>query len=164
MSAVQRILAVSAASFALASCDNPKPRAGDPPAIAAGAAAIPAWAVSLMDKELAVVFPKEGACKGNIDALDQFVERPEPGATLNGWAWNMAAGAPVDRIVFADDEGIIVGAGAGGFERPDVPKAIAEVTTPKVGWRGFATRQQGAVRAFGVVSEGTICNLGRLEL
>lgn len=126
---------------------------------------VPAWAAPLMGKPLRTVFPADGVCMGNTDRVTRVHRGPPPGAVIVGWAWEYAAKAPVPRVVLVDASDTIVGVGEAGQSRPDVPRAVPAVTSPRTGWEGVAHALTGPVKAYGVIDRGrAVCALGGVEL
>jgi hypothetical protein len=175
-----------AGGLALAACDQPKfrdtaaqPQAAAPaappsappapearvaPTRAEPVPAPPAWAAQHMGKNLRAQFPKTGICKGNSDVVDvRFTGQPA-GVQVLGWGWDVAKAARVGRVVLVDRSLNIVGAGDGGVARPDVPKALSEITDPNTGWTAVTALAAGPVDAYGLVGDGdAVCVLGHLE-
>ncbi|ODT86131.1 hypothetical protein [Phenylobacterium sp. SCN 70-31] len=161
-------LLILAAALSVTGCDQPKPR--NPPSAAAGPPAAPTptpptpdWAKPLLGQALQAAFPKTGACKGNTDIVQRTYAGDPAGVQIHGWGWDAARKARVERVVLTDAEGRIVGAGAGGGERPDVPVALAEVTDGHTGWNADAPVTHGPLLAYGVVADDTACVLGRID-
>jgi hypothetical protein len=100
------------------------------------------------------------ACQGAFDALEPVEAGAGEGAKAAGWAWDVAAGARPRRIVLTGLGGRIVGLGAAGVPRADVPAAVAAVTTPSVGWQAVAAPAPGELRAYAVLRDGRACLLG----
>ena len=174
--------AVLAALLALAACDKPKWRDASAPAPAAEAPAAdaapkarvipsdpgpvpaaPAWAQALIGKPLREVFPKTGICKGNTDIVQKTYAGQPAGVQVHGWGWDTAKAAAVQRVVLVDPSMKIVAGGAGGVPRPDVATAVPEITDPKTGWNVDVAIPAGAVDAYGVVGDDSICVLGHIE-
>lgn len=125
----------------------------------------PAWVTPLLGKTLRAAFPRDGVCVGNTDAVSVVFLGDPKGARLVGWAWEYATKAPVPRVVLVDDQERIIGGGASGLPRTDVPKALPAVTSDKTGWEATAPVASGLVRAFGVVENGqAVCPLAGAEL
>lgn len=174
MKLVPVALTVTALSLALTACDKPKdrtPKAADapaaaapvgPPASTAALPATPAWAVAYMGKTVAELFPQAGACIGNTDNVSQTMAG---GVEIVGWGWDSAAKKPVEHIVLTDQEGRVIGFGETGMERPDVPAAKPEITSQTTGWKGYTSRTDGWLDAYGVTNGGKgQCKLGHLDL
>jgi hypothetical protein len=169
------VLAVSL--LALAACDKPKPRgpaaaeqAAAPAATAPGASttqpapATPAWAGSMMGKNLKTVLPREGPCFGNLDVVEMRYNGGSPGTKFVGWGWDVEAKTPVARVLLVDVDLQIVGAGETGLTRPDVPLAKTEVTSQTTGYWAVTPLTTGGVNAYGIVKDGQgACPLGHLD-
>lgn len=173
---------VLAAAASLAGCDQPKwrekpaatPEAATAPAATAtavrqipsdpaGVPAAPEWAVGVMGKTLREAYPKTGLCKGNTDIVQKTYSGQPAGVQIHGWGWETGKKARVERVVLVDRTFKIVGAGAGGVARADVPTAVPEVTDPNSGWNADAPVTAGPLDAYGVLEDGSICVLGHIE-
>ncbi|HTA39549.1 MAG TPA: OmpA family protein [Candidatus Acidoferrales bacterium] len=121
--------------LALAATSPPLPNV---PVVTDPMPAFPAWSAPLIGHALRSAFPTSTQCLGFFDGAMLQYEGARPGVKLYGWAYDDAAQAPVDRVIFTDANGTIVGAGDGGFERADVPATLAAVTSPTTGWQGYA--------------------------
>jgi hypothetical protein len=128
------------------------------------APAPPAWAVALMGQPLRQAFPSNGVCRGNIDNLIKVFEGQPPGMAIVGWGFDLGARARIDRVVLADLDGRIAGAGEGGLRRLDVPRAVPSIRAMDTGWRAVTPRLRGPLDAFGITADGkSICPLGHIE-
>jgi hypothetical protein len=176
-----RLGLAAAALIALTGCDRPKfrgeqaPPASAAPAPAAAPAApaanesadplpaAPAWAADVIGKPLRSLYPSDGQCIGNTDAVKLRHTGAAPGVEIIGWGWDPAAKAPVQRVVLIDRNFTIVGAGETGGERLDVPAARPEVTSKTTGWTAVTKLTQGPVDTMGVLADGkSVCRLGHL--
>lgn len=125
----------------------------------------PEWAADLIGKSLRVTYPNVGECVGNTDSVKLRFGNGLGGSKVAGWGWDPAAKAPVPRVVLADQDFRIEGAGESGARRKDVPKALPSVTSDFAGWEALTPLNAGPVDAWGVLADGkTICKLGHLEL
>lgn len=174
---------VLAALLALAACDQPKwrdksapapqatvepdsggaPKPRTIPADPRATPAAPAWAQALVGKSLREVFPKTGICRGNTDIVQKTYAGAPAGVQIHGWAWDTGRKVRVEHVVLVDKSMKIVAGGEGGISRSDVPTALPEVTDPKTGWNVDAPVAAGALDAYGVVGDDTICVLGHIE-
>jgi hypothetical protein len=126
----------------------------------------PGWVEALMGQPLRTAFPGQGACQGNTDAI-AWAYPGRPGvAVLVGWAWDTTAKAPPARVVLTDPDGMIVGGGATGVARLDVPKAMPAVTSTTTGWQALSPVLGGRrVSAWAIVGGGrAVCPLGGLDV
>jgi outer membrane protein OmpA-like peptidoglycan-associated protein len=147
---VRNVLALTATSPPLASI----PIVTDP------MPAYPVWSQPMIGRPLRAVFPKTTQCLGYVDGAKLEYAGVRPGVKLYGWAFDEAAQTPVSRVVFSDAGGTIVGAGVGGFERPDVPATLANISSPVTGWEGFAAATATPVAVWAIPGvPGTICRL-----
>jgi len=157
------LLALAGLALALTACDEPKDRRGKAPPVEAGAPPRPpqpAWAADYLGKGLRQLFPEEGECVGNTEAVEA---RYADGAAIIGWGADTATRAAVGRIVLVDEAYRVVGAGETGLSRPDVPAARPEITDSATGWRAIATVASGALDAYGVTHDGKgACKLGHI--
>lgn len=79
-----------------------------------------------------------------------------------GWAWDVAAGKPVERLLVSGGGGRILGVGVGGMRRPDVDKALPAVTHARTGWTAAIQMAPGEeLAAFAVLQDGRLCEVGR---
>jgi hypothetical protein len=125
----------------------------------------PKWVAPLIGRPLHDVYPREGACVGNVDAVAWRYTGEPARAVVVGWAWDAEAKAPAPRIVLADTAGVIVGGGRSGVARPDVTAAMPNITAANTGWQALAPVRQGRVLAYGLIDGGqAICPLGGLDL
>lgn len=125
----------------------------------------PAWAAELIGKALRGAYPKVGDCMGNTDSVKLRFGGGLGGSKVAGWGWGPAAKAPVARVVLADRDFRIEGAGESGVRRKDVPRAVPSITSEFTGWEALTPLNGGAVDAWGVLADGkTVCKLGHLEL
>lgn len=181
-----RIAAAGLAAASLAGCDQPKVRPAPsdvdmPPAMTQAAAAAspaggitpaplpdrPPWAVTFMGRALSSVFKDAaGQCIGYADKVDWRYQGAPPGVMVEGWGWDLAAKAPITRILLTDPTGQVVGAGTGGVvPRPDVPAARKEVTSGLTGWQALSPRTEGVLLAYGITANGAAtCPLGQVKL
>jgi hypothetical protein len=107
--------------------------------------------------DLAKVSPAN-SCTGAFDTASS--DGVEGGAKVNGWAWSFNEKAAPSQILLADDAGIIVGLASGGFFRPDVIKALPQITDEKTGWLGYS-KEGHSVSAYAVIKGGReVCPLG----
>ena len=142
------------------------------PAVAAPTAAetkspappYPAWAAPMIGREVRDVTRGAAVCKGALDAVTLKHTGARPGAEIEGWGWDEQGARPLDKVLLVDSAGRVVGSGVFGKLRPDVPKAVPEVKTPAVGWKGVAGMTRGEVQAMGVTAGGGACPLGRTTM
>jgi hypothetical protein len=124
----------------------------------------PKWVAPLIGKPLHDVYPREGACVGNTDAVAWRYTGEPARAVIVGWAWDVETKRPAPRIVLADAAGVIVGGGRSGVARPDVTAAMPNVTATNTGWQALAPVLGGRVLAYGVIDDGrAVCALGGLD-
>jgi hypothetical protein len=170
---VSAALTVTALSLALSACDKPKDRTpppaegtaaapATPAAVSAPLPPTPAWAAAYMGKTVAELFPQAGQCVGNTDNVSNTLTG---GVEIVGWGWDTALKQPVARVVLTDQEGRVIGFGETGVGRPDVPAAKPEITSQTTGWKGYTSRTDGWLDAYGVTNDGKgQCKLGHLDL
>jgi hypothetical protein len=156
-------------ALAVSACDQPKPRpaadaaASAPADDSSGTPAPPEWVKSLVGRIAQEDFPKTGACKGNTDVVFRTYGGSPPGVQIQGWGWDPNRQARVERVILVDTENRIVGGGQGGAARPDVPAAVPEITDGSTGWIADVPVTAGPLGAYGLLSDDTICVLGRIE-
>lgn len=161
-------LAAVLPALALCACDQPKPRHVAPAPPAATSEGVPppaAWAAPLIGRGRAELFPGElKPCLGNTDVITRRYAGEPAGVMVVGWGWDPAAKAAPPRVILVDIDNRIAGGGESGLPRPDVPAAIAEVTSPDTGWSANVARAKGPLDAFGIVDGGqALCRLGHIE-
>jgi len=169
--AVALLLTVS-----LAACERPEWARGeeggyaatepsDDPAAPLSAEGLEPWAQAIIGKNPRMVFAGNGICVGNADvARAAPAGGPPPARVVVGWGWDVAAKAPVQRVILVDAGFRIVGGGPGGQPRRDVAKVRPEFG-PSAGWRAATNRSRGAVDAYGVIGGGSgLCPLGHIQL
>jgi hypothetical protein len=156
---------------ALAACDKPKARqvstevSGPKGHSTEPLPANPEWLTVLLGRNLSEAMPQKGACVGNTDLVDTRYEGASPGTRIIGWGWDTEAKAPVARVVLVDGGGTIVGGGETGQNRPDVPAARPDITTPAVGWAAITTLTKGPLDTYGITTGGQgTCFLGHMDL
>jgi hypothetical protein len=133
--------------------------------IADGMPPPPEWAADLIGKGLRTTYPNVGDCIGNTDSVKVRFGGGVGGSKIAGWGWDPATKAPVPRVVLADRNFQIEGAGETGARRKDVPKAVASVTSDYAGWEALTPLNAGPLDAWGVLADGkTICRLGHIDL
>jgi outer membrane protein OmpA-like peptidoglycan-associated protein len=132
-----------------------------PPIVAHPMPAYPAFARASIGKPLHAVYPRTSTrCLGYLDGVLLKYVWHGTGAKLYGWGYDLAAAAPVRHVLFADAAGTIVGAGTGGFTRPDVPAAVPSITSRTTGWQGYVGVTSRPVNAWVVLRNGAVCRLG----
>ena len=98
-------------------------------------------------------------CQGAIDEMEP-VSGVTHGYQLKGWAWDIGAQRPTERLVVLSEQQHAIGYGSSGWPRPDVPQAVAGITNPWIGWMAFAHAPRGQLGVYGVLSDGTLCPIG----
>jgi hypothetical protein len=125
----------------------------------------PPWAAPLLGRQLKTAFPGTQPCLGTTDLVELRFLGPPAGSRLVGWAWDVGRKEPVKRVVLVDDRGIIIAAGEGGEDRPDVPRNMPAVTSGKTGWKAVVPLTVGHVDAFGLLADDrSVCSLYGLDL
>lgn len=118
----------------------------------------PAWSAPMLGKPLQTLYPNVTTdCLGYLDGVAVKYARGR-GAQLHGWGWDSAANAAVDRVLFADDRGNVVGAADGGQSRPDVPQTLPQVRSETTGWQGYVGVTSRPAQAWGIMrAPATVC-------
>ena len=143
----------------------PPPAQAAIPSDAGPAPPPPAWVAPLLGKPLRSAFPRDGVCVGNADRVVRRYAGPPAGVRVVGWAWELAAKAPIPRVVIVGAAGTIIGGGESGALRTDVPPAVPAVTSDHSGWEAVSPQTTGRVEVFGVVEAGrAICPLAGVDL
>lgn len=171
-----RFVHASAATVALlllAGCGKPEDARGytgsvtstaDTEEVKTPAPPVPAWAAPLMGHSVREASKGTAVCKGMLDTVTRRHTGARKGSEIEGWGWDEHGAMPLARVLFTDAGGKVVGGATVGNPRPDVPKAMPEVKTPKVGWRGVADVVSDQVQAVGVTAAGGTCVLGETNL
>lgn len=96
-------------------------------------------------------------CRGSFDGA-----KIEAGATAQGfgWGWDLRGRRRVSHVLIADDRGSVIGVSETGLHRPDVDRALPEVTHSRVGFVNVFPLREGELTAFGQLADGTLCRLG----
>jgi hypothetical protein len=98
-------------------------------------------------------------CQGAVDVME-----PVSGAThgyqLKGWAWDIGAQRPPERLVVLSEQQQAIGYGSSGWPRPDVTRAVAGISNFWTGWTAFAVAPRGRLGVYGVLGDGTLCPVG----
>lgn len=163
-----RTIAAAIALAVLAACGQPAQEA--PPAASAGdpMPALPEWANAYIGTNIVQSFPQPAGtdnCLGFADGVAERYGGAAGGTRIVGWGWSTTKGAAYDRILTADANGLINGAGTTDSERADVTGVVPAVTNPRVGYTVYTTASAGAVSMYGVDPEaGTACGIGTIEM
>jgi outer membrane protein OmpA-like peptidoglycan-associated protein len=117
-----------------------------------------AWSAAMIGKPLRAFYPNVSTdCMGYLDGVVQKYAGGR-GAVLHGWGWDSGARVAVDRVLFADDDGIVRGAADGGLARPDVPQTLPQVRSDATGWQGYVSVTSRPVQAWGIMrANATVC-------
>ncbi|MHB1872369.1 MAG: OmpA/MotB family protein [Steroidobacteraceae bacterium] len=150
---------------ALGSSAAPPPPAlpfGPPQIVDRALPPYPTWAAGMIGKPLTSVFPQETSrCWGYVDGVTLKYAGKPAGDRFFGWGYDMMVHKPVGRVLLVDRTGRIVGAGSGGFVRPDVPASLTWIKSMTTGWEGYApSSARGPLAAWVVMARpGTVCRL-----
>lgn len=131
------------------------------------APAPPSWAVPLIGQPVATLFPNTIAkCLGSADKVAMRFSSPQPTVRIDGWAWNVTTKSTFDRLLAVNADGVVVGAGATVYERPDVLAVKADVVTELVsGYQVFAQNASGVVRIYGVdPGSAAVCRFSQITM
>jgi hypothetical protein len=172
-----RFLLTSCASFALllaAGCGKPEDArvymgGGSAPAsvvaeVKTPPPPVPVSVTPFMGRNLKAFSKGMAVCKGMLDTVTRRHTGARPGAEIEGWGWDERGARPLTEVLFTDPGGKVVGGATVGNPRPDVPKAMPEVKTPNVGWRGVADVATDQLQAVGVTAAGDTCVIGQTNL
>jgi len=115
------------------------------------------WLGTSLDQHAKIV--GNDRCIGNLDGK---VPDPKDGSktTVIGWGWDVKAKALPQAVLLVDASGKIAGSALPGVSRPDVPKALPQVTSGKTGWNGVIESKTGKVAAYLLLSGEEACPLG----
>ncbi|HZZ00430.1 MAG TPA: hypothetical protein VFE36_12745 [Candidatus Baltobacteraceae bacterium] len=116
------------------------------------------WSSQMIGKPLRTFFPTITTnCMGYLDGVAEKYAGGR-GAQLRGWGWDTAANVAVDRVLFADNLGVVLGAAGGGASRPDVPQTLPQVRSQTTGWQGYVGITSRPVQAWGIMrAPATVC-------
>lgn len=124
---------------------------------------LPRWADGLTGRRISSFATMSNACLGYVDAVVKTFEGNRPGEEIAGWGYDRSTRLPFAHVLLTDADLIVVGAGEGGVERADVPKALAEIKSQRTGWRAIVHGKPSALSAWGLDASGRrICPLGKL--
>lgn len=99
-------------------------------------------------------------CRGSFDLLTARDAKGDV-RMASGWGWDTQARRRMGRVLLVTD-GRVAGVGLGGVSRHDVSKAIRQVRDSNTGWIGTtATRPDAPMIAYGLLADGSLCELGR---
>ena len=152
------ILALAVAACGKDPGDLPPPAPPAPPSTSAPLPAFPSWAQPLIGTKAAA--PTASGCLGAFDVVVTRHIGAAPGVEAEGWGWLSQSKAAPSHILFVDYESRIVGAAETVRDRPDVPKAIPDVSTQRVGWHGSIGLTNGDVKALALLPDNSTCLLG----
>lgn len=125
---------------------------------------VPASVAPLMGRNLKDVSKGIAVCKGVLDIVTRRHTGAKPGSEIEGWGWDEGGARPLTSVLFTDPHGKVVGGATVGAPRGDVPKALPEVKTPNVGWKGVADVATDQLQAVGVTANGATCVMGQTNL
>jgi hypothetical protein len=122
----------------------------------------PDWSGSYLNTQFKDKFTKAFECIGRADGkISSF----SSGARVAGWAWAVESSKPIDKILAVNADGKIIGAGHGGFSRPDVKAATPNVTSENVGWQADTTVASGPIDFYGLSDDpAASCHIGQLTI
>lgn len=126
--------------------------------------AAPSWAASVIGRQVSSIAKGQATCRGAVDVTMKHGSGGRVGDEIQGWAWDMKGKQPPVRILLADPGAKVIGAGDVNRDRPDVPKAVTEVKTSKVGYTLVTRATAGVASVLGVTSTGALCTIGAAQL
>jgi hypothetical protein len=165
--AIRRILAAASmlALIGLSACGKPEDDGANADALTTPLPPYPAWAKPMIGQPLTKVLNGRGDCEGVFDVVISRHAGAHPGVEVGGWAWDKAGQRGVQHILFVDPDNKVIGAAEGGLLRTDVPKAMPEVKSPMVGWRGEIGATTGVALAVGIgANNGACLRMGKFQL
>jgi len=167
MSATLRsfLLAIGLCSV-VAGCGQPDSattQISEVPVLPGQAPSTPAWAGAFDGKAISSLRLTKD-CVGYADKVVAKYAGTPPGFQIVGWGWNSSAKRPAERVLIADSKGIVVGAGVGGTDRPDVSDAIKTVTSSKTGWTAYGHSADTELTAWLLSANSAVCSVGKHSL
>lgn len=108
---------------------------------------------------------RKSRCQGFFDTVTGVIssgsEANSAQGRATGWVWDNEQASVPSTIVISDEKGVIVGLGLTGYRRPDVSKAIPEISSPHSGWQGLVNGVAGSsLTAYAVLDGGQmVCRL-----
>ena len=125
----------------------------------------PAWAASALGQPVSALVKGSTTCKGAVDVvLKHTPAKGAAGYEVQGWAWDTQGKAPPVRILLTDPTTRVIGTGQVDRDRPDVPQALVDVKTPKVGWTVVTRAAGGLANVVGLTASGALCTIGPAQL
>jgi hypothetical protein len=96
------------------------------------------------------------ACKGSLDSVSGIADYRWPGFRFIGWAYDIAAGTIPTEVVLADASGRIIGVGATGFLRPDIPASVPGIRQRDTGFFGYipGDLESEQAAAYAILADG----------
>ena len=96
------------------------------------------------------------ACKGSLDSVSGIANYRWPGFRFTGWAYDIAAGTVPQAVVLSDATGRIIGVGATGFLRPDIPASVPFIQRRDTGYIGYIPGDLEAEQAaaYAILADG----------
>ena len=124
----------------------------------------PAWASSALGRPISALVKGSTTCKGAVDVVDKHGAHGLVGYEVQGWAWDVQGKAAPARILLTDASTHVIGTGEVDRDRPDVPKAQADVKSSKVGWTLVTRATGGLGNVVGLTGAGALCTIGPAQL
>jgi hypothetical protein len=96
-------------------------------------------------------------CKGSLDSVTGIGDDRWPGFRFTGWAYDIAAGTVPKAVVLADASGRIIGVGAPGFLRQDIPGSFPFIQRRDTGYLGYipGDLESEQAAAYAILADGT---------
>jgi len=98
------------------------------------------------------------ACPGVAERLEDLrlvADGRLVGMRAHGWAWDRSADAPLQTLLIANEQGVVIGLGQSGLRRPDLTGARSE----HAGWTAHVQPFAGTLTAYGITRAGQLCEL-----
>jgi hypothetical protein len=99
---------------------------------------------------------------GAFDSVTPIPSQIRPGWRVSGWAWDRLRQTGPGTVILVDPTQRIAGVVKNPVEREEIPLAISEVRSSRVGWTGYvAGSVPKTLRAYLLESDGrSLCALG----
>jgi hypothetical protein len=124
----------------------------------------PAWAAAVIGRPVSSIAKGQANCRGAVDVTLKHAAGGRTGDEIQGWAWDLQGKQAPVKILLTDPSAKVIGAGEINRDRPDVPKAVSDVKTSKVGYTLVTRSTAGVGSVVGVTSTGALCNIGAAQL
>lgn len=114
------------------------------------------WLGKPLSYYASITAPEE--CRGHFDETAQVDPVDPAGWRAKGWAFPTKRSLDRTKVVFADEQGVIVGYGRAIVDRPDLTMAFGNIGSTRAGWVGhFKVRAGSKVQAHLLIAPRKAC-------